>query len=323
MIFVLVLSLFVLLSLELSHRACGDNPTAIVAPYNGPDPGYIIVGSDGGLANRLRVLVAYMYVSRRRFRGAHVVFVWDINDACPGHFLQFFQPVDGVIFTDSASAFALYPKAKKIFANTRWPLTSIFMEFRLTLRLVGPAQDEMYSKIKPTKWIMQKVDDYVRKNDICNHSSMHIRATDMEVLLGSKKSPGNVARRFWFVEGQPKGSKVFLCTDSPKIQQRALDEFPDKILIYERIMNASDQKPLATWASEVAGVVKPAESFDYDNKTLPLEHRFTSLESAIIDIFIAAHTKAFRGSPFSSYSELIELYRNIGRDKWKFCQNSV
>jgi hypothetical protein len=314
-----IVLLLVLMMQICHHPSLADNPTAIVKPYDGPDPGYIIATSDGGLANRLRVLVAYIYVGQHRFDGAHLVFVWNINDACPGHFLQFFHPIDRVIFTDPASAIALYPRAKKIYAPTRWPLKSIFIEFRIPLKLHAQIEEELYEKIKPTKWIMQKVDDYVKRHDICNHSAMHIRATDMEVMLGTKRSPGNLERRFWFIEGQPKDTKVFLSTDSPVIQQKALTQFPDKILIYERISSASEQKPLTSWASEVAGVVKPAESFVYENKTLPLEHRFTSLESALIDLLIAAHAKQFKGSPYSSYSELIDLYRKIGRERWGWC----
>lgn len=62
----------------------GDNPTAIVKPGEGPDPGYIIATCDSGLANRLRVLAAYMHVGKRRFDNAHLLFVWDVNSACPG-----------------------------------------------------------------------------------------------------------------------------------------------------------------------------------------------------------------------------------------------
>ena len=47
-----------LLPLLLLASSRGDNPTAVVPPLPGPDPGYVLAESDGGLSNRLRVLAA-------------------------------------------------------------------------------------------------------------------------------------------------------------------------------------------------------------------------------------------------------------------------
>ncbi len=70
----------------LVHRrqiplVCADNPTSIVPPLPGADPGYIIAESDSGLGNRLRVMAAYMYIAEYKFEGAHLVFIWDKNEA--------------------------------------------------------------------------------------------------------------------------------------------------------------------------------------------------------------------------------------------------
>ena len=61
-----------------------DNPTAIVAPYSGTDPGYILAESDGGLSNRLRVLAAYMYIAEAKYEGAHLAvrIALDFQDFC-------------------------------------------------------------------------------------------------------------------------------------------------------------------------------------------------------------------------------------------------
>lgn len=55
-------------------------------------PGYIVAESDGGLSNRLRTLVSHIYIGNVMHNNANVVFIWNTNDACPGHFLQIFQP---------------------------------------------------------------------------------------------------------------------------------------------------------------------------------------------------------------------------------------
>eukprot|EP01032_Pedospumella_encystans_P015570 gene15570-17798_t len=89
-----------------------DNPTSIVKPIEGPDPGYIVAESTTGLSNRLRVLAAYMWVAEYKFVGAHVAFIWDKTSACPGHFLQIFEPIPNVIFATNSSRYVLDKNAK-------------------------------------------------------------------------------------------------------------------------------------------------------------------------------------------------------------------
>jgi hypothetical protein len=62
----------ILLCILFNSNVKSDNPTAIVTPYSGPDPGYVLAESDGGLSNRLRVLAAYMYIAESKFDGAHL-----------------------------------------------------------------------------------------------------------------------------------------------------------------------------------------------------------------------------------------------------------
>jgi hypothetical protein len=57
--------LIALACLFLAARVRSDNPTAIVKPYAGPDPGYILAESDGGLSNRLRVLLRICTLLKR------------------------------------------------------------------------------------------------------------------------------------------------------------------------------------------------------------------------------------------------------------------
>jgi len=96
-----------LLFLNFYLRTRADNPSSVVPPYSGPDPGYILAESNGGLANRLRVLAAYMHIGRANYEGAHLVFIWDVNLACPGHFLEIFSPLPDVIFATNSSRYAM------------------------------------------------------------------------------------------------------------------------------------------------------------------------------------------------------------------------
>ena len=58
-------------------------------------------------------------------------------------------------------------------------------------------------------------------------------------------------------------------------------------------------------------------STNITKSTLPLDFRFTSLKHTLIDILIAAHADAFKGTPFSSVSELVRMFSRTHRF---FCQ---
>ena len=62
---------------------------------------FIVAESDGGLSNRLRVLISHLYLAEVLHNNAHLVFIWDVNDACPGHFLHIFKPIPSVTFVSS------------------------------------------------------------------------------------------------------------------------------------------------------------------------------------------------------------------------------
>lgn len=54
-----------------------------------------------GLCNRIRVVLSYLAVARSQGRALHVI--WLADDACPGHFLDVFEPLPGVRFVSRAT----------------------------------------------------------------------------------------------------------------------------------------------------------------------------------------------------------------------------
>jgi len=145
---------------------------------------------------------------------------------------------------------------------------------------------------------------------MCNGSAMHLRQTDMHKILPPKKRmPIGIMNSIEstevtfltiefllfaesyhrFVSNRPDGERIFLMTDNPDGQRSFLENYPpDRVVVYEVIKPPSN----ATSASE-----------------LPEEFRFTSLEHIVNDIIIAAHAHTFKGSPFSSASDLVNMYK--------------
>ena len=130
-----------------------------------PLDGYMIAGSDGGLSNRLRVLVAYMHIAKVSYK-AELVFVWDVNAACPGHFLEIFRPIQGVSFISNSSVESLRPGSKAFFPNSRDHFEYIMMAFDIPKNRHGfiswwDIQTNAYGKLHPLPSIQRKANQYI------------------------------------------------------------------------------------------------------------------------------------------------------------------
>jgi len=316
--------------------ATADNPTSIVKPYSGPDPGYILAESDGGLSNRLRVLAAYMYIGEAKYDGAHLAFVWDVNTACPGHFLEVFQPLQNVLFITNSSRYVLDKHAKIVYENSMAVIPWIFTMNNIPKNKFGQPswgqiERNMYSRYWPSVRIMRVVTEYVRRHKLCSASAMHLRLTDMTTHLTKKKKFVNLNSYYDFVESRPAGEPIFLLTDNPGSQKLFLDKYGrERILVYQEIAPISQQKHLLDTAGagpsvRFTGGVTSLNSMDVapsaldPNGSLPGDHRFTTLEHALIDILIAAHTKNFKAAAFSSLSDLVLTFRDIGKRDRGWC----
>lgn len=298
-----------------------DMPNGIIPPRNITSPGFIIAESDGGLSNRLRTLAAYMYVGQLRYEGASCIFVWDVNDACPGHFLELFDPIDSVVFVTNTSKILFEPHAKVIFQNSLAVFGWIMQMYGIPRNRFGhpswhQIEVKMYSQFMPRRSIMTKVMDYVQAHNICNSSAFHLRATDLARILAKNRKPVNIGAFQYFVATRPEGESVFMMTDSPEQQRAFLHQFgPQKLLVYRMIPDVSQQIAVSSLAREGNAVGSNLTG----NHSLPDEHRFTTLEHTLIDVLIAAHAKEFKSAMFSSLSDLVRMYSFIGKKKWGWC----
>lgn len=243
-----------------------------------------------------------MWIAYAKFEGAHLVFVWDVNDACPGHFLQVFKPIPTVIFATNSSRYVLDKQAKIVYENSWAVFTWTMMQNNIPKNRVGfPSWHEieyrMYSRFEPTREVMQKVDAFVKRFNICNASAMHLRVTDLAIHLARKKKVVNLESYFHFVESRPADEPVYLLTDNPKSQKLFLDKYgPKKIIVYSKITDEEHQQPVASSLKkgDPRGIALVSQPLATTNVTVPQlaeDHRFTTLEHTLIDVLIAAHSK--------------------------------
>jgi hypothetical protein len=50
------------------------------------------------------------------------------------------------------------------------------------------------------------------------------------------------------------------------------------------------------------------------------DHRYTTLEHTLVDVLIAAHAKDFKPALYSSLSDLVTLFAQIGKRERRWCQ---
>lgn len=272
------------------------------------------------------------------------MYIWDVNDACPGHFLELFEPIENVIFIQNSSRCAFEMHAKVIYninnAVLHWTLeTNGVPKNRWGQPTWHEIEVKGYSLIIPKRSIMIKVEEFVKKYDICNSSSMHIRATDLAKRLAASRKHLNIGSYENFVRYQQDNKAVFLMTDSPEVQSNFINQFgASKVLTYHKIPGLNDQFKVSDYKKDPALYNSPEfgkkdasniSSVDSDMKhitvqaaigsVLPEDHRFTTLEHTLIDVLIAAHSREFKPALFSSLSDLVRTYSWIGKKKWGWC----
>ena len=307
---------------------------------------YIIGECNEGLANRLRLLLSLIHASQVLHNNSHVFMVWDINDACPGHFLQLYKPFKQVTFITStskkyfvANATMVYPPSAmgiRLFCDTY----DIPYRFSLDIKL--------WTQLTPVQSIEDRVNAYVKENNICGITAMHIRKTDLEETLLHKKRT-SIVKFFEWVESQPPAEPVYLLTDNPTTQSLFLQKYGgDKIKVYKNMTAEGLQRPINDSTKLILvrqnySFVAPNINISAGNSMicvlqivytliqytiityicyvcnivqiycmhvgLPFSHRYTNLEHTVIDALIATRARKFRMSAFSSLSEYIDFTR--------------
>ncbi|AYV75152.1 MAG: hypothetical protein Terrestrivirus1_26 [Terrestrivirus sp.] len=208
-----------------------------------------------GLCNRLRTTFSWHKFAKSQNK--HLYVVWTYHDACPGFFLDFFEPVEGITFlrADVNIKNIDYKGDQKHEA-----FHNVFLYDELKLK------PHIQLKIKKimNKLSTQKSGDYI---------AIHVRRTDHTKLAELHNNFTSDKDFFKFLENN-SGSNVYLATDNPITQEIFNNKYGDKIIVNNKIKNKHT-------------------------------HRLTSVEDAIIDLFICLHAKLFKGSGFSSFTDFI------------------
>ena len=238
-----------------------------------------------GLANRLRLLAAYMVVSEVVYNTSHIVMVWEVNEACNGHFLEIFQPLENVVFVTANQRQMFERNAIAQFGPSYAGFLEVLRRFELdtTPDHWHMLRREKYRSYHPVTAVLREVNQFVFRHNICKCIGVHARHTDLDKLnLHNHSNAHNDLSHFEFIDSFTSNQCVYLMTDNPTTQLMFHKRYGHRLLVYETIRDNSAH-------------VGP-------------HHRYTTLFHTVVDVLISAFSFSFHGSMGSSLSELVHLF---------------
>jgi len=220
----------------------------------------ITIKPTGGLCNYLRVIFSYYEYARKNNLELNVI--WIKSNACPGYFLDYFEPITNVNFINY-----IEKDAKIDYEGYQWHPN------------FNPYQIYVYSELKLKSYLQKIVDD---KLDLLNKNyiSLHIRRTDHIELAKSNNHYTDDKEFIDFIDKSDNNKNIYIATDNEITYNKFKEKYQNRI------------------------------KFDY-HKTNNNSLRKTSLQDAIIDIYMCVYSDDFMGSGWSSFSDLIKRLRMV------------
>ena len=163
----------------------------------------MIVYSWAGLCNRLRVLFSYHFLNKNE----KMVIIWENNRACPGLFLDYFEPIKNVDFLNEPVE-NIDVKANGQHKKTR--------------------KDFIYEELKLKNYLKEKINQKIE--ELGNYVAVHIRRTDTISTPWKKESYVSDEDYIKFINDHPDHN-VYIATDNYETQKKFYDLFKDKVKV--------------------------------------------------------------------------------------------
>ena len=239
----------------------------------------IIINNKCGLCNRLRFILQFFKILKikNKLDDKLIYIIWPTDEMCNGYYLDYFQNIqNNIIFIKNEKELKNYIDPKKIkkikkidYINHRFILKEKNKDY-LQYKFFK-IKEELYHKIRK---IIHKMNN--------KFIAIHVRRTDLDNhLLGFRKKKFKDRTSdedfFKFIE-KYKRYNLYIATDNYNTQKLFISKFNDRIKYIKIISNIKTR-------------------------------RKTSLEDAVIDLFLCSCSYKFKGTFFSSFSDFIKLMR--------------
>jgi hypothetical protein len=188
---------------------------SIYITHNHNKTSYVTIKAVGGLCNKLRTTFSWHKFAKSQNK--HLNVVWIPNDECPGFFLDFFKPVDGITFYKTD-----INKNVKIDYNG-WDKHPQYNNVYL------------YDELNLNSDIKSEVEKVMKKLTK-EYMAIHVRRTDHVALAKKNNSLTTDEEFFEFVENKKNNNvKIYLATDNPNTQDLFFSKYGNRIVVNDKI----------------------------------------------------------------------------------------
>ena len=160
----------------------------------------LVIMPEGGLCNMLRVV--FSWYAKAKKEGRALIVCWTPSNACPGFFLDYFEPVPGIRFIKGYNPGAYYD----------YQGCCVLEEFN---------HPSMYAALKPKAHIHAKANANIAelKTSGIGFVAIHARRTDhIKDAMANNKFTTDTAF-FEFLDKQPQDTNIYLATDNLGTQE--------------------------------------------------------------------------------------------------------
>lgn len=247
----------------------------------------VCVHCPNGFANQLRLALAGSFLVINGYINTYTQ-EWVLNNHNNVDFLNYFQPLEGVIF-------------KKV--NIEHSINSTTFEMMIrtyTKNKVSPldALQEVKSNLIPNQCVNQELELFLKNKDLNNSVGIHARRTCKLSFLNLEeskyRSECKIHSNQELLDNIKDFNNIYLATDNKETQKWFKDRLGDRVWFYSSILNG-----------------KEMPDFPYSREHVT---RYTAPLHTVIDFLVLLKVGVFLGTNQSSFSGLIKNIRNNFND---------
>jgi len=243
-----------------------------------------------GLCNKLRVVFSFYQKTRKE--NEELIVIWEVSDQCNGFFLDYFEPVKNITFVRNNDA-----GYHVDYRGFQW--CEDYSPY------VNKQINNLYAALIPRPRLRRLINDRLSLLEE-NYVAVHVRRTDHS-RLAKRNASYTSDRKFQDFIIENDTSDVYLATDNYKTQKKYLRRYPGRVKAIRSIKRSA--RPDG-WFSGLSSFLNYFAQSDQKSAS-----RSTSLEDAIVDVYMCVYAQKFMGSGYSSFSNLITYLRNHLTDK--------
>ena len=288
-----------------AQRSADAPESRPMAPQPSMPP--LSIRAEGGLCNKLRVILSYRLAAMDE--GRHLIVVWANGGPCPALWEDLFEPLAGVTVVSTDS-----PSLRAALAPMSLEECAVPSEFGTHPRIAGtPREAQMYSLLRPKPSILRSIEDAIARckdgSDDGRFLAMHIRRTDYTTTFGLS-TPDHAFENFLemhLVNGSSSSSSK--STARALIRPRAGDEAATTAAMASCAYLATDNGETQQHFQSLFGDERIRTHIAINTMRHTETLRHTTVADAVVDLYTCAAAYVFKGTLGSSFSDTIWLMR--------------